>query len=223
MSGCRETYKEYLLRGYATSPLDASIHFFATLGNGMEWDKEGNLVSWSPDKSPIKNKVFKATECPEIPTLDTKWRLETDARRIKYEWVQANIEAILDSPVDSSFFQMDHRDSHYVTKHICYGSTKCTAFEFPDNIQPDWAQALYCFLEWWSTMLRRAYGVGSNGNTDFWTSKQKADALAIQDATEHLYEIIHGEPYKTAMERMTALAKEIIDEADAKEKSHDPV
>ena len=43
MATCKATYRHYLLNGYGTSPLDASIQFFAVNGNGMEWIN-GDLV-----------------------------------------------------------------------------------------------------------------------------------------------------------------------------------
>jgi hypothetical protein len=218
MTTCRETYRNYLLRGYSTSPLDASIQFFATIGGGMEWDENGDLVYLDRfrDDSPIEPKTF-VPSTSTFEDLNTMWRLENDTRRIKYEWVQANIDDVLKGKWVASYFQHERRHSAYVVEHISPEYAK--AFIFPDNIQPDWAEALAQFLDWWRVNLRCVWGVDHKGRTDFWTPEQKVSEKAIQDAIERLYEIRHGEPYATAMERMTVLAKEIMDEADAEEKA----
>lgn len=203
MATCKATYRHYLLNGYGTSPLDASIQFFAVTGNGMEWTNGDLVPSYDVSKVRSFDDYYKATFIDD--NLNIKCKLENEARLIKYHWVQKNIEDILTCPVDTSFFQRDSRRNHYVL-NVCEAYAE--AFNFPDDIQSDWGEALLCFLDWWATQLRMAWRVGYGGTTDHWTPSQLKAAEVIHNSKKRLFKLQTGQDWDEYCEEMRALAND---------------
>lgn len=210
MSGCIDTYRDYLLRGYATSPLDASIQFFAVLGNGMRWNSEGNL-EYVILETPFKEFELWPAHESSIERLNTEWRLERDARLVKYKWVKENIDDILKASLSASYFRTDYRHTAYVVTNVACGSVPSNAFCFPDNIQEDWRDALCDFLDWWRVNLRNVWQVDYAGKTDFWTPEQKKVEKAIEDAYARIYKLRYGH----TLEEATETARQLIEEMKA--------
>jgi len=214
VSNCKDTYRHYLLNGWGTSPLDASVQFFAVIGNGLEWDADGNLsyVFSGYDLGDIKPKEFREPTRTGFHDLDTRYRLEDEAGRIKYEWVKTNIEDILDGGLSASYFRNNRRSGHYVTKQVCCRQTLAAAFSAPDNIEKDWAEALFNFLSWWGVNLRCEFGCDHKGETNFWEPEQKHVEKMIKDQHERLYMLLHGHSYASTFEHTVQLMKEMFKE-----------
>lgn len=150
----RDLYMMYLTKRGHTSMLSVSIHIFAVIGTGHNWDENGEL---SCDSDP--NYVFEPTELHqcEFPHLNAAWRLEHEAKKLKREFTQDNLATMLDSGVVSTPFIPDYMyESHYVKRPSV---RHANAFCYPPNITGEWAHAVYTFLDWWKIRIRNIYGV----------------------------------------------------------------
>lgn len=192
----KDTYRHFLRNGM-NSMLKVSCHLFTAIGNGGEWiDGElcfGEMSDWYElRKNPVKDEE---RGLDYLRSLHNRWDLEHEAYLTKRQFVMENIERILDSPIDSNLFEgSDVVRNHYeANPSVEYAAS----IIFPDDIKPDWAEAVYKFNQWWLTNLNVIYGVGHNGNTDFWPDRIKVAYRAIDEAGKRAFKIFRGVDYET--------------------------
>lgn len=200
----KDAYRHFLKNGM-TSMLSVSIHLFSTVGNGWEW-KDGELNPQDPLENWYegpKPRLFTATN----PSLRNKYQLLNEVEAIKWKFVCDNLEIILESPVDSNLFGSEHHINGSWLKNpsIDYANL----WTFPETITKEWAEAIVCFSDWWTQSFRLFYGVGRNGNTDFWDEKVKMQYNAIENAMKRAYKIAYGISFDEQMEEVTKILLEI--------------
>lgn len=205
----KETYRHFLRNGM-DSMLKVSCHLFTTIGNGGEWiDGElcfRNMSDWYKlRENPVKDKD---RDKEYLRSLHNGWDLRHEAYLIKRKFVMDNMEKILDSPVDSYIFESSDSVHGYYESNPCVRYAR--SINFPDDIKPDWAEAVYEFNQWWLTNLNRIYGVGSDGNTDFWPEHIKEAYKAITEANKRAFKIINSVDYDTYHARMKEDVAEIL-------------
>ena len=175
MAGVKEIYRRLLSR-YETSPLACSIHLFCVVGNGYEWNAEGNLFANYRDDSeyvptPSREHLTDSKE------LQSKFRLEDEAKALRRKFVIDNLEELLTVDPTTSLWRPDTSFRGYYEDNPC--TKYALMFTYPDNVQQDWARVLYSVSHWWTVHLRHAYGVSHNG-------KFFGPTVAIQQAYELL-------------------------------------
>lgn len=206
----KDTYRHFLRNGM-NSMLRVSCHLFTTIGNGGEWiDGElcfERMSDWyqlreNPVKDEDRDKEY-------LRTLNNGWDLNHAAYLIKREFVMKNMEIILDSPVDSIIFEASDSVHGYYESNPCVNYAR--SINFPDDIKPDWAEAVYSFNQWWLTNLNRIYRVGRDGNTDFWPEHIKEARRVIEKAMKKAFKIAKGIDYDEYHATMRQEVKEILD------------
>lgn len=189
----KETYRHFLRNGM-NSMLEVSCHLFATTGNGSSWI-DGELCFRRTDSYELERNPVKANnDC------------EHEARLIKRQFVLKNIERILDSKIDSITFE----DSNVVRSH--YESNPgnyARSIDFPDNIKPDWAQAVFDFNNWWLYNLNCIHGADS---IDLWSAHLKKVHETIIQAKKRAFKIINSVEYDVYHSKMKKEASEILRE-----------
>lgn len=184
-------------------PLDFSIHLFSGIGNAYEWTEDGRLESI---RTPAELRAWAARPKSQarddntlasynIPRRITQ-ALKEEASKLKHAFMLENIERILDSGPTTSHFTQDYtRDSYYLTEGICWEHTKCIAFDYPENIQPQWAETLLEFVDWWIMCLRYTYRVGKEGEIGSWWPEHILKAYeALCGLSKRLNEKVYGPP-----------------------------
>lgn len=182
------------------SPIYVLRHWFAVIGNGMEWDeKDGKLKYgyqydaelWTPRERETYPEDSLMKEYYEKCKLQDEWD------DIEWKFILNNIDRIVESDYVNDF--KDNRvgrsaGGHYVTEDI---STKyASAFTFPDNIDKDWAKLLYSFIGWWYVRLNMKYGVGNQKRKEdyrgHWPEDIFAAATELDKSRDRLCVIIYG-------------------------------
>ena len=194
----KDTYRHFLRNGM-DSMLKVSCHLFTTIGNGGDWvDGElcfGELSDWYElRKNPVKDEE---RGIEYLRSLHNGWDLRHEAYLAKRQFVMDNIERILDSPIDLTIFEgVDTVHDHYAANpSVEYAKS----IIFPDDIKTDWAKAVLVFNNWWLTNLNKIYGVGHDGNTDFWPDRIKVAYRAIDKARRRAFKIFDGIDYETLL------------------------
>jgi hypothetical protein len=186
----KETYRYFLFNGMS-SMLRVSCNLFTVVGNGSEWiDGELCFRKMSDWYEPMENPVKPEDRNKDyLRQLNNAKDLQYEAYLIRRRFVIQKMEIILDSPIDSIIFEKsDVVRSHYVL-NPAVEYAKCIVF--PDDIKPDWAEAVLKFNEWWLTNLNRVYGV----DTDFWPSHVKEASRVIAEARKKAFKIVNGIDY----------------------------
>ena len=209
----KDTYRHFLRNGM-NSMLNVSCHLFTTIGNGGEWiDGElcfEQMSDWYKlRKNPVKDED---RDKEYLRSLINGWDLNHEAYLIKRRFVMANMEIILDSPVDSIIFEGSDSVHGYYESNPSVKYAR--SINFPDDIKPDWAQAVYDFNGWWLTNLNRIYRVGHNGNIDFWPEQIKEARRVIEEAMKRAFKILNGVDYDQYHAKMAQEAREILDELE---------
>lgn len=200
MATVRETVKHSLLRfpTLYTSPVQVLVHLFAVLGNGLEWYR-GELVSGEENSEEFKNPKMKyedrwpVKDDEFLKSLNIGYKLKNLAFRKQCEFVEENIEDILDAPLTNSYFG-ERASGYYFLRGICYDQVPACAFRFPNNIKPDWAKTLYEFFEHWLTALNHEYGVSQKDYNDrsFWPEDIQKAREAIVAARKRLHPLAYN-------------------------------
>jgi hypothetical protein len=222
MNSVKETYRYALLQypSLFDCPLDVSCHLFACIGNGYEWDDDGNLVCdyYEENRNP-EPKPPALHENEWMSSLNAMYELKYKADMLKYNFTKDNIEQILESPIDASFYDMGQRHGYYETKP-CVSYAR--ALNFPDNVNPDWAKAIERFLGWWLVNLNHHYRVGHKGERTHWPAEIEVSRQSIVEAQKRIYPFANdGRSFEADMEAdmeaQRKLSDEIISEILAEE------
>lgn len=223
MATFRQTMKDCLL-GYPSifpNPTDVCAHLFAVNGNGYEWidgelvDPYGEEKNLTRMKYPFREERefekkfwwvrviawFKRSEHESKFLRDRK--LKDNARKAQMRWVEKNIDAIVDASPVNTYFGSE-RGGSYVTDHIC--PEYADGLDFPEDIQRDWAEALYEFLNYWIRQLHQQY----SGLPETWPVEIVEARKAIFDARSRLHVILYNETYEEHAARISQLFKGIF-------------
>lgn len=205
----KETYRHFLRNGM-NSMLKVSCHLFTSVGNGSEWVGGElcfrNMSDWyelrqNPVREEDRGKDY-------IRDLNNSDDVSHEAYLIKRQYVMANIDRILDSTVTSTIFEgSDVVHGHYERNP---STDYAKSVVFPDDIKLDWAEAVYNFNGWWLTNLRRIYGVGHNGETDFWPDHIKKAYEEILLAQKRAFKIVNGIDYDEYYARLREESRSIL-------------
>lgn len=208
----RETFR-YLLTQYPTlhdCPLDVACTLFCH--GSYEWNSQGQLEDRhenkkDPTPKPPQHEPY--MQEPYMRSLRIARDLQYQVDLHKYQWTLTNIEDILDCPITTSFYTSEWRGGYYETNP----STYANAINFPDYVNPDWAQAIYKFIGWWLTNLRSNYRVGHNPNTErnHWPKHIEEAYQALLAARKRIYPLAHeGRDYDTDMATQTQLLNKTL-------------
>lgn len=180
MSTVSQTVKMLLLSSPSIfkSPLHIAVHLFAVPDNGYEW-RNGELVATSSSepmpthidmsdleelRAGYEDQKAKNEARSAIPGTSELSRalaserviglkghlLEVAAEQSVRQFINDNIEEISQAPITTDFGRRGIGD-YFLTRAISLEGAKGIAF--PDDIQPDWAQALWNFLRWWEVRI----------------------------------------------------------------------
>src|SRR5690606_13976195 len=108
------------------------------------------------------------------------------------QFVAEHIDTIAAAPVTTDLGRGKPSGS-YVTRSIC--TAYACALNFPGDIQPDWADAVAAFLDWWRVELNLTYGVGRETTgqaADWWPAEAKLAHAKILKAQDRLLVIRTG-------------------------------
>lgn len=205
---------------YDSGPVKVLDHLFAVIGNGFEWDENGELsrIDYGDpevatvDYSDIENheqylaerraRYAKYGPCEAMEKLARGHDLEMSAARAKRDWLAANLDAILDAPLTKLYFPGSR--TSYVTQNI--STTYAKAFTFPDNITKEWAELLFAYLSDWLPLLAQTYGPQTNmdkawDDTPWWPENAIEGRAAIVAAQHRLWPLYHdGQSYADHLE-----------------------
>jgi hypothetical protein len=225
----REMMRECLLAYHSIFPTTTHVlcHWFTTAGGGYEWsEKDGRLKSWETlDESEITSKIESNFETIaergsniSDSRLSNSYKMRQQIETLQYQFVIDNIDTLLDS-----CYHIPHIDNLRYTSYLTTdaGIKYCNAFNFPDNIDKEWARILYDFLGFWNYQLNVFYRVGSDKTYKDSISHWPAHALEVQSAIESakkkLFPVFsNGVTLERHNERLTKLIQEIINESNDK-------
>lgn len=221
VASVKETYRDMLTRypSIFPTPLDVSCHLFCGIGIGMEW-VDGELVKSMDrdDKSinPPRKPEIREGAGAHLDQLHLSWDLQYQAKMIRYNFVLEHMEEILSCPVDMSLFREDRRHGYYeVNPCVRYAH----AFDFPDDIKPDWAEATRTIVDWWIVNLRSVYGVDHDRETEraHWPADINLGYDALLLSRNRIHKIITGEDYEVTSARNMQFVTEYLAERKRKE------
>lgn len=221
MASFKTTLKRALLNYHTIfpNPADVCVHLFCVIGNGYEW-KDGQLVDkWDPHGRKKKPDYGDPSEkwpdhLEDYLRKDITYQLSEKARKVQQQFVIDNIDDIVKGSPVAEYF--GHRRGYYLIKEICLDYAR--AFHFPDDIKPDWAEALYKFCYFWLQALNEEYRVGSKGDVSHWPTDITEAYEEIKKVRARLYSILHnGEPYEVHAARVRETTKVLLDKLDKKE------
>lgn len=199
MATVRKKVKYYLFNSPSlyTSPVQVLVFIFTNIGTHNFWSK-GQLVDFDENTPKFKNPTMKykdpwlvKDDDPDcLKSLNIGFKLKNVAFRKQCEFVEENIEQILDADLTNTYFHEQIPDIHFLSD-IYYDAP---AFTFPDNIKPDWAKVLYDFFTFWLKSLDTKYGPAKDDNDP--KDVQKA-RKAILTAIKRLHPFAHnGQTYE---------------------------
>lgn len=171
MNSFKESLKYHLLNYphlYNGSTWDICCQFFTTVGNGMVWSNDGELMG--------------AYYCQKNPVMDYS-ELEDDATKIKKDiekygsdeyhqylllrnraiyaqrkFIEENIDLLTSKISGNPLFgdNVIKLNRYEKPDTVCYSHAKF--FNYPENINNDWSKAMYEFGEQWLKILYVEYG-----------------------------------------------------------------
>lgn len=227
MASVKATMRHALLSypGIAPCPMAVAIQWFSTNGNGMDWNKKGELSNWDGldvnvkmeyDDLDERNERCEDKDNPEsyMHSLHNGFFMEAEAERALRQFVETNIDRLCDAPVTTKLFAYSVKGRYYYIEGVSLEYAH--AFNFPDNIAPDWAEALRQFHDNWLVDLNCTYGPpkgkGNVYDVSYWPEHAQKLRAAIIDAQKRLYPLMHnGEAYEVGMARRAEMAEKIIE------------
>jgi len=205
----REHVKQrILLSSFDVSVIDVYSHMFAVIGNGYYWTKDGeylcNLSGLGRDSTPIEYWQSLADKHPKS--------MKFAAQVLKRQFIHDNIDAILDDhdlndPFDSA--TSETLLGSYMDEHVSYNYA--AVFNFPENINKEYADAMYRFIDYWQQALRNKYMVGDKKEyadaIAHWPEKAKEVNAKLNEAKERLIDTGHFGTRKQRAENAERILK----------------
>lgn len=206
-------------------PVYVMEHLFCVIGNGYEWNRKGELESVFEERD-YNSGQMNYSDVDEAETYAQTMKdqyylndlyngimLRTNATRIRRKFIEDNMDMILSAPLTSHYFEEYHRGGSYVISNISENHAR--GLDFPDNINKEWGEELYKFLDHWLVSLNKAYGVSVKDHNDisFWPKNAQDGYNAILAARERLYPLIHdGMTYAEHVKECNELSERLISE-----------
>lgn len=193
-------------------------HYFACIGNGMEWNSQGELT----DKFDSKKKFRKMMKYSDLNKKDLfqkrglelisddhkkKILIQNEIERFNRKIISKNIDFILEQPCSqvlfSSYVSLSKDMPHYMTsKGVCVEYAK--AFNYPENISKDWAEGLLDFICFWINWISCL----EKDNVSIETTKL---LLKLKEVKFDLVEKTTGKNRETQEQDEKEFAKEMVE------------
>lgn len=224
-------FKQFLagqMRAYPLlypEPLDIMVAILC--GNStMEW-QQGNLVpsyAQTRDTSVMNYSDLNLDNRTDNPgdamsaMYDKRWlqaQSQVQARRL----VDQHMDIIVNADPTTTYFRSRFHQSGSIRELVNGKVGKEAAFLcFPDDIQPDWGQAIVQFQDWLLQSMNDTHGIGIAGQTDHWPEAARVLKENIRSARERLHPLLHGgQSYKEHCGNMQRLSERLIGEILAEE------
>jgi len=174
------------------------IHYFAVIGNGMEWDKKGRLVSVC-SKEPTKKAVDAmrmdfsdvhkdikryGDDIGKVPCLDhlnKAWLLNARFDLLRREFIYKNIDEVATNPLVLVGMK-ESLEGDYYLNNPCYNYAR--VFFVPENVTKDWARAVLDFVKFWQS------GMAQKHQGFFGHQKERADPKTFTGEKKADWELV---------------------------------
>lgn len=210
-----------------SEPLDVMVHIMCGNSN-MEW-QQGNYVPLYREVRDTTKMDYSDLEIEDAPQdsadplndLDNSYWLRTHAETQRRKLVDQHMDIIVNGDPTRTYFREGFHSNRMIRDLVNGKVGDDPAFLcFPDDIQPDWGEAINRFQDWLLQAMNNAHGVGIGGQTDHWPQDAQIMKEKIQLARESLHPLLHeGQSYQDHMEKITQLSNKIIAELLAEEKA----
>jgi hypothetical protein len=201
-------------------PLDVMVAIFNGNSN-MEWQK-GNLVSLYQEARDISvmdysDLIERHAPRPEDGPMKafyaSRW-LEVQAKTQARNLVDQHMDIIVNADPTLTYFRSNFHHSGSIRDLINGETGAQPAFlHFPDDIQPDWGDAIVQFQNWLLLAMNNMHGVGIAGQTEHWPTAATALKEKINTARERLHPLLHnGQTYQEYCTQMQALSRRLVDD-----------
>ena len=213
-------------------PLDVAV---AMMGgrSGFEWGDDGELMSNFPLPSqPMDYADLDEAEVDARANLarhDMDWMkshymttlLETQAARMRRQFIDENMDMVVQSSPVCVFFREDYHLSSSA-RQLVRGeqpSYENSAFlHFPDNITPQWGEVVRQFQDWVEMRMNQEFGVSISGQDNHWPEAARRLKQDISASRARLHPLMHGgESYEDHLQKSQDLSRRLIDEIIAEE------
>lgn len=196
------------------SPFAVARHWFCSAGNGMEWNEQGQLVDWSRKKTSevmlYDDLDERVEKLDQYSCIKERLDLRIEAERLQRQFVEKNIDLILEEPITEVHFGRECYAGSGFTKGVSIEYSR--AFTFPDNIAKDWGDALMQLFNHWLYCLNVEFGPGKTGDeTPWWPEEIKTLRTEILKQRSRLFPLINnGVTYEEHCEQSRKWVEEFL-------------
>lgn len=195
----------------------SSIHHNAWVNGELVCDYEDQLRRDGIDLSDLEGRLAADTqalaELPDDHSMRPFYATRILESQHAIHWrrfVLEHIDTLASGPCTAQF---NHPEPQTGILRDISDVRSLVAFNFPDDIRPDWANALRDFLVWWQTRLNLTYIPYTNGEDTlptWWPSDAKRAFLAIREALVRLHFVTTGETDEQRRIREKQLMDELL-------------
>lgn len=211
------------------NPIDVLISVFLGVGthnwhlgevDHSEWDK-----SYKGKMRYDAQFISKKDDSEFLASINLGRELKEQVELARMQFIDKNIEQILEAPHDSTYFGKEPNGLVIVNNmwHVTYNDQ--SALKLPKTLTQEWAIELCTFVQYIIPRICGAYQMGDGKTHDEWTKHWPVEAKrafkVLRDAEEQFYPIAYGKTKKEHDDKVHALMTEMLaeikqDELDAK-------